>query len=64
MEDFVYGVDFIDEDNGWAAEWLRKICHTTDGGEHWLTLHAVRSDLLVIGRLLFRGSEQSDGLLG
>jgi len=30
------GVDFVDEDSGWAVGTNGTILHTSDGGEHWI----------------------------
>ncbi|RLD75640.1 MAG: hypothetical protein DRJ15_16695, partial [Bacteroidetes bacterium] len=31
----IYSIDFIDENEGWAAGWYDYILHTSDGGNSW-----------------------------
>ncbi len=33
--DLLIGLDFVDNQNGWACGWFGKILHTEDGGANW-----------------------------
>ena len=35
LKENLFGVDFADEQNGWAVGYYGKILHTADGGKTW-----------------------------
>jgi photosystem II stability/assembly factor-like uncharacterized protein len=42
-------IQFIDANNGWAVGWDNTILKTTDGGQTWVTKHAIRNGPFIYG---------------
>jgi photosystem II stability/assembly factor-like uncharacterized protein len=38
--DILLGLDFPDQENGWACGWFGQILHTSDGGANWTSQHS------------------------